>query len=304
MFTTMSEILELASGQNLPISEIMLQREVEETGRPREEIIARMREHLATMESAAREGLQRVDRSASGLSGGDAKRLHDYYASGRALLGPQGNLAASLALAVSETNARMGRIVATPTAGSAGILPGVLLTLRERLQLGTEELLAGAFTAAAIGLVIANSATIAGASGGCQAEVGSATAMAAGAAVELAGGGRDQVCQAVALALENVLGLVCDPVAGLVEVPCIVRNGVHAVMALTAADMALAGIQSVIPADEVIATMNAIGNAMPRQFKETALGGLAITPTAICLRDRIREQGTRQGPSDPKTGTN
>lgn len=294
MFARMSEILEIAAGENIPISEVMVRQEVAETGRTREEVLDRMREHVATMETAAEEGLQRTDRSLSGLSGGDARRLHDHLASGRSLLGPQGGLAASLALAVSETNARMGRIVATPTAGSAGILPGVLFALRERLDLDTGALVAGALTAAAIGLVIANSATIAGASGGCQAEVGSATAMAAGAAVELAGGDPDQVSQAVAIALENVLGLVCDPVAGLVEVPCIVRNGVHAVMALTAADMALAGVRSVIPADEVIAAMNAIGHAMPRQFKETALGGLAITPTAIRLRDRIREQGQGQ----------
>ncbi len=291
MFTRMKELLDLASEQKLPISEVMVQREVEETGKPRQEIMARMQAHLATMEAATQEGLAQGERSPSGLSGGDARRLRDYYASGRSLLGRQGDLAASLALAVSETNARMGRIVATPTAGSAGILPGVLMSLREHLHLETEALLAGAFTAAAIGLVIANSASIAGASGGCQAEVGSATAMAAGAAVELAGGSPDQVCQAVAIALQNVLGLVCDPVAGLVEVPCVVRNGVHAVMALTAADMALAGIESVIPADEVIGAMNEIGNAMPRQWKETALGGLAVTPTAICIRDRIRGQG-------------
>lgn len=299
MFTSMRELLELAAALELPISEVMLRREVEETGRSREEILERMRGHLATMEAAAREGLDQAERSASGLSGGDAKRLADYAATHQALLGPQGDRAVSLALAVSETNARMGRIVATPTAGSAGILPGVLFSLREQRSLEVDDLCRGALTAAAIGLVIANSASIAGASGGCQAEVGSAVAMAAGAAVEVAGGGPEQISHAVALALQNVLGLICDPVAGLVEVPCVVRNGVHAAMALAVADMALAGIESVIPADEVIATMRGIGNAMPRQWKETALGGLAITPTALRVRDRLRDEGARPAGETP-----
>jgi L-serine dehydratase len=184
------------------------------------------------------------------------------------------------ALAVTEVNARMGRIVAAPTAGSCGILPAVLLTLAQKDDLADEKLLPVLFTAAGFGLVIANKASISGASGGCQAECGSAAAMAAAAATELLGGTPEQAAQACALALKSVLGLVCDPVAGLVEVPCIKRNASGTANAFVATEMALAGISSVIPADEVIGAMKAIGDQMAAELKETALGGLAATKTA------------------------
>lgn len=288
MFSTIKELIQLATETQQPMSELMIQREIRETGKDREEILERMRGYLSIMEEAVHAGQSSQVKSMSGLTGGDANRLADYYANRETLLGIPGTTAISMALAVSETNAGMGRIVATPTAGSAGILPGVLFSLKQRFGWDNETLLPGVFTASAIGLVIANNASISGAGGGCQAEVGSATAMAAGAAVELAGGSPIQVGHAVGLSLKNVLGLVCDPIAGLVEVPCIVRNGVHAVMALAAADMALAGIRSIIPSDEVISTMHDIGNAMPREWKETALGGLAATPTGKKISQDLR----------------
>ncbi len=288
MFTTLHELVKLSQDNHIPISEIMIDREVNETGQSRAEIFSRMRVQLEVMEEAIEKGQNEGMLSWSGFTGGDAKKLKEYYESRKTLLGGHANVSISKALAVSETNAGMGRIIATPTAGSAGILPGVLFSLKQRFQWEIEHLLAGVFTASAIGYVIANNASISGASGGCQAEVGSATAMAAGAAVELAGGSAEQVSHAVGIALKNVLGLICDPVAGLVEVPCIVRNGVHSVMALATADMALAGIKSVIPPDEVISTMNEIGNSMKREWKETALGGLAMTPTGKQMKEILR----------------
>jgi L-serine dehydratase len=291
MFTTIEELVELANKENNPISTVMVAREMAETGKSKEAIFAAMSNYLDIMEDSINRGLTESKLSSSGLTGGDAKKISDYAQKGETLLGNRGMLALSMAYAVSETNASLGKIVATPTAGSAGILPGILFSLKERHGWKNEVLLNGLFTASAIGFVIANNASISGAGGGCQAEVGSATAMAAGAAVELAGGTPSQVKHAVALALKNVIGLVCDPIAGLVEIPCIVRNGVHAVMALTAADLALAGVKSVIPADEVISTLNQVGSTMPKEWKETALGGLAATPTGIRIKNNLTRKG-------------
>jgi L-serine dehydratase len=183
------------------------------------------------------------------------------------------------ALAVSEINASMGRVIATPTAGSCGIIPGVFVSSQERFGWSDAYMVQGLFSAGAIGYVIANNSFVSGAEGGCQAEIGSAIGMAAGALVELRGGTPEQAVHAVGLALKNTLGLICDPVAGLVEIPCIVRNGFGAVTAMAAADMALSGIKSVIPSDEVIDVMLEVGSAMPEKHRETALGGLAQTPT-------------------------
>jgi L-serine dehydratase len=194
------------------------------------------------------------------------------------------------ALSVSEVNASMGRIVATPTAGSCGVLPGVLVSSQERYGWDDDQLVQGLFCAGAIGYVIANNSFISGAEGGCQAEIGSAIGMSAGTLVELRGGTAEQVVHAVGLALKNTLGLICDPVAGLVEVPCIVRNGLGAVNAMAAADMALAGMRSVIPSDEVIGVMREIGGTMPMEHRETALGGLAQTPTGRKLAEQIRQE--------------
>ena len=205
--------------------------------------------------------------------------LYQYAQNENSFVNPSTLNAAANALAVSEVNAAMGRIVATPTAGSAGILPAVLVHALDSGRFTREQIVQSIFTASALGLVIANKASISGAAGGCQAEIGSATAMAAGTLVELAGGTPKQVGNAVGIALKNSLGLVCDPVAGLVEIPCILRNGLHAITAQAAADMALAGVASVIPPDEVIKVMHEVGQQMPESLRETGIGGLAGTPT-------------------------
>jgi L-serine dehydratase len=198
------------------------------------------------------------------------------------------------ALAVSEVNASMGRIIATPTAGSCGIIPGVFVSAQERFDWPDERMVMGLFCAGAIGYVIANNSFVSGAEGGCQAEIGSAIGMAAGALVELRGGTPRQAVHAVGLALKNTLGLICDPVGGLVEIPCIVRNGFGAVNALAAADMALAGMRSVIPSDEVIGVMLEVGSAMPEKHRETAKGGLAQTPTGKKIMNELYRKGKKQ----------
>jgi len=220
------------------------------------------------------------------MIGGDGQRLLQYAQSQPTLSG-QLLEAVGRALAVAELNAAMGLIVAAPTAGSAGILPGVLTVLAEKLAKSEQEMVESLFCAAGVGLIIAQKASLSGAEGGCQAECGAAAAMAAAAAVELAGGTPSQAVAAVAISMKNSLGLVCDPVAGLVEVPCAKRNALGAANALVAADLALAGIISVIPADEFIEAMGGIGRAMPASLKETAQGGLAQTPTGRALAAKV-----------------
>ncbi|GBF12204.1 L-serine ammonia-lyase, iron-sulfur-dependent, subunit alpha [Tepidibacillus sp. HK-1] len=279
-FTSITQLVELAESQNKKISEIMIESEMEIHNRSKEDIVEQMRNSLYVMRDAIEKGLTEEIKSRSGLSGGDGKKLAQYLANGHYLSGSTILEAVSKSVATSEVNASMGTIVATPTAGSVGILPGTIFASAKNLHSSEEEMVHALFTAGAIGLVIANNAFISGAAGGCQAEVGSATAMAAAAVVEMAGGTPTQSANALAIALKNMLGLTCDPVAGLVEVPCVKRNAMGAANAMIAADMALAGIQSVIPPDEVIETMYRIGCAMPMPLKETALGGLAATPTA------------------------
>ena len=252
------------------------------------ELLLAMQKSLKVMREAIDYGLTGV-RSTSGLVGGDAFRLKDWHESSGhpSLLGPVAAKAAAYALAANEANAAMGRICAAPTAGSSGVLPGVLFALAEERGLSEQELSLALVTAGAIGMVIASRASLSGAEGGCQAECGSAAAMAAGAVVDLLGGTPEQIGHAVALALKNLLGLVCDPVAGLVEVPCVKRNAGAATIALLAADMALAGIRSAIPVDEVIDAMAEVGQAMPGELRETAKGGLAVTPTGLAVAERI-----------------
>ena len=213
--------------------------------------------------------------------------MASYLAKGDSYCGDTVLSAAQNAIAVNEVNAQMGIICATPTAGSAGVLAGVLMAIRDKLELSRQRQLEFLFTAGAFGLVIANSASISGAEGGCQAEVGSASAMAAAALVAVRGGTANQSAQAVAIVLKNMMGLICDPVAGLVEVPCVKRNAMGATQALVSADMALAGITSVIPPDEVVEAMHRVGMQMPSIFKETAEGGLATTPTGLKIKQKI-----------------
>lgn len=287
MFRNAAELIERAVSDEISIAEVMIQQEVEETGRSREQVIERMRANLDVMKAAVKRGTTEDIKSVSGLTGGDAKKLQAYIAKGNTLGGDNLLDSVSKAMATNEVNAAMGTICATPTAGAAGVVPGVLFGMQNRLQPTDDEMIDYLFAAGAFGFVIANNASISGAAGGCQAEVGSASAMAAAALVQLAGGTPEQSGEALAIALKNLLGLVCDPVAGLVEVPCVKRNAMGASVAITATDMALAGITSRIPCDEVIDAMYRIGQTMPVALKETAQGGLAATPTGRRLEAEI-----------------
>ena len=286
MFRNVAELVELAESKQKKISTLMIEQEMEVTGRSREEIIRQMGVNLDVMEQAVEKGLQGV-RSVSGLTGGDAVLLQNYIKSGNSLSGELLLDAVSKAVATNEVNAAMGTICATPTAGSAGVVPGALFALQNKLKPNREQKIEFLFTAGAFGFVVANNASISGAAGGCQAEVGSASGMAAAAIVEMAGGTPAQSAEAMAITLKNMLGLVCDPVAGLVEVPCVKRNAMGAANAMVAADMALAGITSRIPCDEVIDAMYKIGQTMPSALRETAQGGLAATPTGRELEAKI-----------------
>ncbi|MCK1983958.1 MULTISPECIES: L-serine ammonia-lyase, iron-sulfur-dependent, subunit alpha [Peribacillus] len=286
MFRNVAELVELAESKQKKISTLMIEQEMEVTGKSREEIISQMGVNLDVMEQAVEKGLQGV-RSVSGLTGGDAVLLQTYIKSGNSLSGELLLDAVSKAVATNEVNAAMGTICATPTAGSAGVVPGTLFALQNKLKPNREQKIEFLFTAGAFGFVVANNASISGAAGGCQAEVGSASGMAAAAIVEMAGGTPAQSAEAMAITLKNMLGLVCDPVAGLVEVPCVKRNAMGAANAMVAADMALAGITSRIPCDEVIDAMYKIGQTMPSALRETAQGGLAATPTGRELEAKI-----------------
>lgn len=289
-FRNLRELVALCDKESLTISQVMLQDQAAESGQSEAEIMAAMAEYYQIMKEAVRRGLTEEITSTSGLTGGDAKRVNEYRGSGEPAAGDIACQAMAYALAVSEVNASMGRIVATPTAGSCGIIPGVFVSAQERFGWEDEHLVRGLFCAGAIGYVIANNSFISGAEGGCQAEIGSAIGMAAGAMVELRGGTPEQAVHAVGLALKNTLGLICDPVGGLVEIPCIVRNGFGAVNALAAADMALAGVRSAIPSDEVIDVMLEVGSAMPSRHRETAQGGLAQTPTGRKIMKELRNR--------------
>jgi L-serine dehydratase len=278
-FSTLAQLKEICKDEMKQISEVMLEEQAAETGHSAHDEFHKMAEYYQIMKQAVKKGLNEDTTSRSGLTGKDAQRVMTYLATNESSLGEAACEAMASALAVSEVNASMGRIIATPTAGSCGIIPGVFITAQQRFHWSDEHMVMGLFCAGAIGFVIANNSFISGAEGGCQAEIGSAIGMAAGALVELRGGTPEQSIHAVGLALKNSLGLICDPVGGLVEIPCIVRNGFGAVTALAAADMAMAGVLSVIPSDEVVQVMLEVGSAMPAKHRETAKGGLAQTPT-------------------------
>ena len=286
LFRNVKELVALATDENKLISELMIEQEMLVTRRSREEIMNQMDRNLTVMEEAVEKGLKGVH-STSGLTGGDAVLLQDYMKKGNTLSGTLLIDAVSKAVATNEVNAAMGTICATPTAGSAGVVPGTLFAVQNQLNPTREQMIRYLFSSGAFGFVVANNASISGAAGGCQAEVGSAAAMAAAAIVEMAGGSPQQSAEAFAITMKNMLGLVCDPVAGLVEVPCVKRNAMGAANALVAADMALAGVTSRIPCDEVIDAMFKIGQTMPTALKETAQGGLAATPTGRALAERI-----------------
>lgn len=284
---SMTELVQVCESKGKTIGEMMLMMEAKNSGKGEETIIGMMEERLIKMKEAVDRGVKDGSTAPSGISGGDAVRMYDYVNQGKSLSGHYISNAMTFSLATSESNARMGVIVATPTAGAAGILPGVLFSLHKNDGTPYKDLVMGLFTASMLGYVIANRSFISGAAGGCQAEVGSATAMAAGTIVELKGGTPKQAVNATAIAMKSLLGLVCDPVAGLVEVPCIKRNVIGTSIAFSAADLALSGIESRIPCDEVIEAMYKVGKDMPRTLRETALGGLAMTATGKKVKEQL-----------------
>lgn len=286
-YLSIAELVDQATAQGERISQIVLRDQAEQMDTEPQVLFRKMRENYHVMQESIQKGANPDIKSTSGLTGGDAWKLYSVYEKKKSLTGSFMAGAMWRALAVSELNAAMGRIVAAPTAGSCGILPAAIVTMQEEYSLDEYDCVMALFTASAIGMVIGNNASLAGASGGCQAECGSASAMAAAAIVELAGGTPQMSGEACAIAIKNILGLVCDPVAGLVEVPCIKRNAGGVTTAFMAAELALAGITSHIPADETILAMKRIGDTMPASLRETAEGGLAMTPTGQALNTRV-----------------
>jgi L-serine dehydratase len=284
-YRTAAELLTLCEREHCGIAEICLRSEIEIGNSSREELAARMTDYYARMKSSVARGLEISERSDSGLSGGDAQKVLAHSKSENvSALGAVFEKSLAYGLAVLETNAAFGQIVATPTAGSAGIAPACLLTWQEARGASDEATALGLFTAAGVGKIIGYGACFSGAQGGCQAEIGSACAMAAAALCELDGGTPSQVLHAATIALKNTLGLVCDPVGGYVEAPCTKRNGLYTLHAFGASALALSGVESVIPFDEVVGALREIGRKMPRIYKETSEGGLATTPTGLQFR--------------------
>jgi L-serine dehydratase len=281
-----ADLLAVASGTRRPLDEIFLDEESAEREIPGERLRQTFLERWAVMKDSVRRGLA-GGRSFSGLVGGDARRVIEFTRGGDIAGGHLVAKAIAYSIAVLEENSRMGVIVAAPTAGAAGMVPGTLLALSEERGLGDAAAVRGLVVAGGFGALVAARAELSGAAGGCQAEQGVGAAMAAGGIAFLLGGDPESCVHAAALTLQNTLGLACDPVAGLVEVPCVVRNGFTAMLAIAGAQTALAGVRSVIPMDEVVEAMVRIGEAMPRSLKETADGGLAMTPTGCRIRNEL-----------------
>ena len=286
MFNKSRELLSLCEEQNKKISEIVIEKEMNDANISYEELMDKMTLVLDTMANSSNSALDKEIISVSKLTGGNAKKMENYKNQSKTISGNLITSAMAKALSTSEVNASMGRIVAAPTAGASGILPSALIATKERFNLADEDVIYGLFTAAGIGEIVAKNATISGAEGGCQAECGVASSMAAAAIVEMVGGDVEASLNAASFALINVLGLVCDPVSGLVEFPCALRNASGVANALISADLAMAGIKSLIPFDEVVDAMYKVGKAMPESLRETALGGVAATPTGESLKKR------------------
>ncbi|WP_293008535.1 MULTISPECIES: L-serine ammonia-lyase, iron-sulfur-dependent, subunit alpha [unclassified Oscillibacter] len=286
---SMQEIFDAAEAGGREFWEVVLDTDMEERSVTVEASMEKMRIAWRAMLEAV--DTYRGDRlSASGLVGGDGKKMRNYAAEMNTLSGPYLSAVIASALCTGESNACMRRIVAAPTAGASGVLPAVLIPLYHRGDIDEDAAVRGLYVAAGIGAVVGSRACISGASGGCQAEIGTASAMAAGTLTALRGGSCQQIGHAVAMALKNLLGLVCDPVAGLVEVPCVKRNVVGAVNAVSCADMALAGVESRVPVDQVIDCMGEVGRKMSEEFRETALGGLADSPFGREVKERMKNR--------------
>ncbi|HBC4645066.1 TPA: L-serine ammonia-lyase, iron-sulfur-dependent, subunit alpha [Staphylococcus aureus] len=288
MFDSIRETIDYAVENNMSFADIMVKEEMELSGKSRDEVRAQMKQNLDVMRDAVIKGTTGDGvESVTGYTGHDAAKLRDYNETHHALSGYEMIDAVKGAIATNEVNAAMGIICATPTAGSSGTIPGALFKLEKTHDLTEEQMIDFLFTSALFGRVVANNASVAGATGGCQAEVGSASAMAAAAAVAIFGGSPEASGHAMALAISNLLGLVCDPVAGLVEIPCVMRNAIGSGNVLISADLALAGIESRIPVDEVIEAMDKVGRNLPASLRETGLGGLAGTPTGEAIKRKI-----------------
>lgn len=287
LYDTIEDIVRLADRESISFSEVVLRAEIESTDATKEEVLDEIRRRIQIFKESVRDGLADTRNSKSGMSGGQAKQLDERKP---VFLSDLTYRALRYAISVNEANAKMFRIVACPTAGACGILPGVMQAVGEVYNSDDEAYINGFLAAAGVGNVVTNQACVAGAVGGCQAEVGTAAAMAAACAVAMMGGTTEEVVTAMTLCMKNVLGLVCDPVAGLVEVPCVKRNGMYAVHALAAAEMAMAGLRSRIPPDEVIGAMDSIGRALPEALRETSEGGLAKTKTGMEITKRLAQQ--------------
>lgn len=285
---SMQQILDQIAETGKPFWEIVLEADMEERQVTREASMQKMLCVWQAMRESA-DAYTGMRRSVSGLVGGEGMKMRQYNLRHDSLSGGYMSDVIAEALSMGESNACMRRIVAAPTAGACGVLPAVLLPLSKYEEVSQHQILEALYVASGIGAVIAYKASISGAAGGCQAEIGAASAMAAGALVALRGGTGEQICHAVAMNLANLMGLVCDPIAGLVEVPCVKRNVVGAMNAVSCADMALAGCESQVPVDEVIEAMDEVGRRMPVEFRETALGGLAATPTGRAVKERVQK---------------
>lgn len=288
MFDSIRETIDYAVENKMSFADIMIQEEMELSGKTCDEVRETMKQNLDVMRDAVIKGSTGEGvKSVTGYTGQDAIKLAKYNENNHALSGHEMVEAVKGAVATNEVNAAMGIICATPTAGSSGTIPGVLFKLEKTHDLTEEQMIDFLFVSSLFGRVVANNASVAGATGGCQAEVGSASAMAAAAAVSIFGGEPEASGHAMALAISNLLGLVCDPVAGLVEIPCVMRNAIGSGNALISADLALAGVESRIPVDEVIEAMDKVGRGLPAELRETGLGGLAGTPTGEAIKRKI-----------------
>ncbi|MGW7796454.1 L-serine ammonia-lyase, iron-sulfur-dependent, subunit alpha [Staphylococcus xylosus] len=293
MLNSMQEIIDYAVENETTFAEIMISEEMSLKGISRDEVRALMKQNIDVMREAVEKGITGEGvKSVTGYTGQDAVKLATYNEREHALSGYEMVEALKGAIATNEVNAAMGIICATPTAGSSGTIPGILFKLEKSHHLTTDQMIDFLFAAALCGKVIANNASVEGAIGGCQAEVGSASAIAAAAAVEIFGGSPQASGHAMALAISNLLGLVCDPVAGLVEIPCVMRNAIGSGNGLISADLALAGVESKIPVDEVIEAMDKVGRNLPASLRETGIGGLAGTPTGEAIKRKIFGQST------------
>ena len=286
-FKKAAELLSLCKEYDKPISQIKMDRECEMTEKPLDEIRSRMAVSLQIMKDATKEAINQPSQSMGGLIGGESRKLSDLQSSGKNIAGNLISKAIAYSMGVLEVNASMGLIVAAPTAGSSGVIPGVLLALQEEYDFTDDQIIDALFTCSAIGYLAMLNATVAGAVGGCQAEIGVAAAMAAAAVVELMGGTPEQCTDAASTVLMNMLGLVCDPVGGLVEYPCQNRNASGASNAIVAAEISLAGIHQLIPLDEMMDIMYTVGKKLPAELRETALGGCALSPSA-CAKCKIK----------------